>query len=203
MTHSDPDPPSDAERPSASTPVRNLGRILDEVRAGRIEGSDTLLPLVYDELRVLARQCMIGERADHTLDATALVHEAYLRLSGSEEIAWESRAHFFGAAAVAMRRILVEHARKRGRKKRGGGQRRVALDVVDLLDEADPEEVLAVEQAVDRLCALDERTGRIVHLRFYAGLSVEETAAALSISERTVRREWTLARAWLMRELSG
>jgi len=180
----------------------HLTRILREVAAGRALPSDALLPLVYDQLRAIARQRLRQERAGHTLNATALVHEAYLRLAGDAALPWENRAHFFGAAARAMRRILIDHARKRGRLKRGGtSAHQVPLSLLDLAADADAADVLAVDDAVERLCARDPRMGEIVHLRFYAGLSVEETAAALDISDRTVRRDWNLARAWLAREL--
>lgn len=187
-------------RPSAE---HALTRVLQDVGAGRADAADVLLPLVYEELRGMAQRRMRTERADHTLQATALVNEAYLRLVGDEDVAWENRAHFFGAAARAMQRILVEHARARGRRKRTGGRRRLPLNVVDLAFEADLEDVLAVEQAVERLGAFDPRLAEIVRLRFYAGLGVEDTARALDLSVRTVRREWTVARAWLARELGA
>ena len=185
--------PGDREQPA-------LTRLLQDVSDGRVE-SGALLPLVYEQLRALAQRHMQGERAEHTLQATALVHEAYLRLTGDEEIAWENRAHFFGAAARAMQRILVEHARARGREKRQGDRQRQPLSVVDLAVEADLDQVLAVQAAVEKLERVDPRMAEIVRLRFYAGLGVEETARALDLSERTVRRDWTLARAWLVREL--
>ena len=178
-----------------------LTRLLQDVSAGRTQAAEALLPLVYEQLRAIAQRNMQGERAEHTLQATALVHEAYLRLTGDDDIAWENRAHFFGAAARAMQRILVEHARARGRDKRLGGRQRQPLSVVDLAVDPDLEQVLAVQTAVERLEALDPRLAEIVRLRFYAGLGVEETAKALGLSERTVRRDWTLARAWLIREL--
>jgi RNA polymerase sigma factor (TIGR02999 family) len=181
--------------------AQNLTRILQDVAAGRARPSDVLLPLVYDQLRAIARQRLRQERASHTLNATALVHEAYMRLAGDAALPWENRAHFFGAAARAMRRILIEHARKRGRQKRGGQGTQVPLSLLDLVADADAGDVLAVDDAVEKLCARDPRMAEIVHLRFYAGLSVEETAAALDISDRTVRRDWNLARAWLAREL--
>jgi RNA polymerase sigma factor (TIGR02999 family) len=144
---------------------------------------------------------MADERPDHTLQATALVHEAYLRLVGSHEVAWENRAHFYVAAAEAMRRILIEHARKRGRIKRGGDRARVPLNTVYLAEKAYPEEIMSVDSAIRRLEERDSRMARIVRLRFFAGLSTEEIAETLGLSDRTVRREWALARAWLHREL--
>jgi len=186
------------EQPPAA---QSLTRILQDISAGRAKASDELLPLVYDELRSLARQRLREERVNHTLNATALVHEAYLRLAGDDKVAWENRAHFFGAAARAMRRVLIDHARKRNRLKRGNEHRQVPLSVVDLMVDADRDEVLAIDAAVEKLAARDQRMAEIVHLRFYAGLSVEETASALGLSDRTVRREWAVARAWLSREL--
>lgn len=184
-------------------PPGHLTRILREVGAGRAPPDRELLPLVYEELLQLARQRLRDERANHTLNATALVHEAYMRLAGNDPAAWDNRAHFFGAAARAMRQVLIDYARKRGRAKRGPGGQRVPLSVVDLATEAPIDDVLAVDGAVEKLAAMDPRMADIVQLRFYAGLSVEETAAALGLSERTVRREWSLARAWLVRELEG
>ena len=168
---------------------------------GRAKASDELLPMVYEELLLIARQRLRDERAHHTLNATALVHEAYMRLVGDDTAAWENRAHFFGAAARAMRQVLIDYARRRGRAKRGGEARRLPLSVVDLAVEAPVEDVLAVDRAVEKLAQKDPRMADIVQLRFYAGLSAEETAAALGLSERTVRREWSLARAWMMKEL--
>jgi RNA polymerase sigma factor (TIGR02999 family) len=195
------------EAPSTRTPrveppsARHLTRVLQDVGAGRARASQELLPLVYEELLLIARQRLRDERAHHTLNATALVHEAYLRLVGDDTAGWQNRAHFFGAAARAMRQVLIDYARKRGRAKRGGEQRRIPLNVVDLAVESPVEDVLAVDGAVEKLAEKDPRMAEIVQLRFYAGLSVEETAAALELSERTVRREWSLARAWMMREL--
>jgi RNA polymerase sigma factor (TIGR02999 family) len=180
-----------------------LTRILKDVGAGRARASDELLPLVYEELLLIARQRLREERVNHTLNATALVHEAYLRLAGDDSACWESRAHFFGAAARAMRQVLIDYARRRGREKRVGGRRQLPLNVVDLAVEAPLEDVLAVDQAVERLAQQDRRLADIVQLRFYAGLSIEETASVLGISERTVRREWLLARAWLLKALDG
>jgi RNA polymerase sigma factor (TIGR02999 family) len=146
---------------------------------------------------------MHRERAGHTLQATALVHEAFVRLLGDADVAWDSRGHFYVAAAEAMRRILIEHARSRGREKRGGGRQRVPLSVVDVPASADdPEQILAVDDALRRLEGEDPDAANVVRLRFYAGLGVEETARALGKSPRTVAREWAFARAWLMDELS-
>jgi len=153
--------------------------------------------LVYDELRTLARSHLRHERPDHSLQATALVHEVYLRLLGSDLPSWNDRQHFFRAAAEAMRRILIEHARKRSRKKRGGKRVRVEISGIDLAEEQDPDQVLALDDAFRRLEEQDPKAADVVRLRFYAGLSVAETATAMDLSERTVKREWAFARAWL------
>ncbi len=176
---------------------------LEAASAGDPRAARELLPLVYVQLRKAAQLQMAGERPDHTLQATALVHEAYLRLVGSRQTNFDNAAHFYVAAAEAMRRILIEHARKRARIKRGGDQRRVSLSAAYLAEEARPEEIMSVADAIGRLEKLDGRMARIVRLRFFVGLSVDETAEALGLSGRTVRREWALARAWLHRELSG
>lgn len=159
--------------------------------------ADRLLPVLYDELRALARAQLRHERPDHTLQPTALVHEAYLRLLGGGQPPWNDRQHFFRAAAEAMRRILIEHARKRSRVKRGGKQIRVELSGVDLAGDQDLDQLLALDDAFRRLEEQDPQAADVVRLRFYAGLSVEETAQAAGLSERTVKREWAFARAWL------
>jgi RNA polymerase sigma factor (TIGR02999 family) len=179
-------------------------RLLERASSGDPTAARELLHLVYEQLRASAAQRMVAERQDHTLQATALVHEAYLRLVGEGHTTWDGRAHFYIAAAEAMRRILIEHARKRGRRKRGGDWRRTTLDSVDLAREPAPvEDIVSVDQAIRRLEERDERMAKIVRLRFFAGLSVQEVAAALGITDRTVRREWAVARAWLYRELAG
>ena len=172
-------------------------RLLDTIESGDASAADKLLPLVYDQLRAIARQRMAQEHAGHTLQATALVHEAYLRLVGGKEVAWENRAHFYRAAAEAMRRILIEHARKRGRVKRGGDRHRAPVSVADLAVKQDFEEIVAVDDAIRRLEEEDAEAASVVRLRFFAGLSVEETARTLDLSPRTVAREWAYARAWL------
>ncbi len=165
--------------------------------ANRREVFDRLLPLVYDQLRGLARAHLRHERQGHTLQATALVHEAYMRMLGAENPSWNDRAHFFRAAAEAMRRILIDHARKRRRIKRGGGLVQVTLGDVEVGAGLPLEDLLALDEAIQRLEGQDPRMAEIVRFRFFAGLSVEETAEALETSERTVKREWALARAWL------
>ena len=174
--------------------------LLDWSRGDRA-AFDELVPIVYGELRRLARHYMRGERGGHTLQTTALVNEAYLRLVDHENIQWQSRAHFFGVAAQAMRRVLVDHARSRGYAKRGGGAVKVTLEEGALVAPARAEEVMAVDEALARLEALDPRKARVVELRFFAGLSNEEAAEALGVAEVTVRREWRTAKAWLLREI--
>ena len=182
---------------------KDVTRLLDAVGAGDPRAAQELLPLVYDQLRKAAQRQMAGERSDHTLQATALVHEAYIRLVGSHQTDWDSRAHFYVAAAEAMRRILIEHARKRDRIKRGGGEKKVPLSAVYLAEEARPEEIMSVDDAIRRLEERDSRMAKIVRLRFFAGLSVDEIATSLGLTGRTIRREWALARAWLHRDLGG
>ena len=183
----------------------------DDARIGP-RGSAELLDLVYSELRELARARMRHERSDHSLQATELVHAAYLRLQQGSPKAWESRGHFFAAAAEAMRRILIEHARARGRRKRGGDAEgrpaaKLGLDFAGLSDlaaaESDPDTVLALAEAIEDLAKHDSRLAEVVKLRFYAGLAVEETAEALGTSPRTVKRDWNFARAWLFERLRG
>lgn len=175
-------------------------------RQGDARALDALLPLVYDEMRRLAGGYIRNERPGHTLQPTALAHEAYLRLLDQRQVSWQNRAHFMGLAAQAMRRILTDHARKRHALKRGGDAVHVELQDVDVSSAAaDPMGVSAEEldDALERLGALDERQVKVVELRFFAGLSIEEAAEVLSISPATVKRDWTLARAWLHRELKG
>ncbi len=156
-----------------------------------------LLPVVYGELRRLAQNRMGKERAEHTLQATALVHEAYLRLVGTEEMDWKGRRHFFGAAAQAMRRVLVDHARKVKSQKRGGERARLSITVANLVTEDDPDKLLALDDALTRLEEEDARAAEVARLRFFSGFGVEETALALDVSSRTVMREWSYARARL------
>ncbi len=183
--------------------MSDVTRILYAIEGGDAKAARELLPLVYDQLRKIAQQRMAGERTGHSLDATALVHEAYLKLVGDDdsELRWANRAHFFAAAAEAMRRILVDHARARGRQKRGGEGARLSLSVATLGVEQDADEVMALDDALRKLEKHDSRMARIVSLRFFAGLSVDETAESLELSARTVKREWSVARAWLYREL--
>jgi RNA polymerase sigma-70 factor, ECF subfamily len=168
----------------------------------RASAAAKLMPLVYDEFRALAARHLRHERADHTLQPTALVHEAYLRLIDQTRVDWQGRTHFFAVGAQAIRRILVDHARQRKRQKRGGGAGRVALDESVALAPQRAEEILALDEALENLAKLDSRQAQIVEMRFFAGMSVDEVAGVLGVSKRTVEGDWTMARAWLMRELS-
>jgi len=162
---------------------------------------EALWSIVYESLRHMAGHQMRTERGDHTLDATALVHEAYLRLIGRENLEWRTRGQFFATAAEAMRRILVEHARARGAQKRGGDRRRVSVSLADLVQDREPEDFLAVDEALSRLEEMEPRSGSIARLRLFAGLSVAETAEALGLPLRTVERDWSFARVWLYEAL--
>ncbi|TAH34322.1 MAG: sigma-70 family RNA polymerase sigma factor [Planctomycetota bacterium] len=175
-----------------------LTRLLQAGAAG-----DELLPLVYEELRLIARRRMLEERAGHTLQATALVHEAWFRVAGSSEVEWRNRRHFYAAAAEAMRRILIDHARRAKSQKRGGGARKISLGAADAPALLDADQVLGLSVAFERLAEEDPEAAEVTRLRFYAGLSAAETAAALEISERTVHRKWTYARARLFELLGG
>ncbi|HVQ26891.1 MAG TPA: ECF-type sigma factor [Planctomycetota bacterium] len=179
-----------------------LSLLLQAAGEGRVSQAE-LFPVVYAQLRELARQQMGAERTGHSLQPTALVHEAWLRLGGNDAVTWQGRAHFFGSAAEAMRRILVDHARGRNAQKREGGFARLPLDAVELAAADDPWQVLALDEALGRLEAHDERLAKVVRLRFWAGLGEREVAELLQVSERTVRNDWKLARAWLARELQG
>lgn len=162
---------------------------------------DRLVPIVYDELRRLAHYYMQGERAGHTLQTTALVNEAYLRLAGIKGLQWRDRAHFFAMAGTLMRRVLVDHARRQQRDKRGGGVSVTSLDG-HAVTAAPSVDIVALDQALERLAAVDPQQSRVVELRFFGGLSIEETAEALGISPATVKRDWTTARTWLHHELT-
>jgi len=182
----------------------DVTRILAELRgADPDQAWNRLVPLVYAELRGIARSHLRRERSSHTLAATALVHEAYLRLLGGNYPTWNDRQHFFRAAAEAMRRVLVDHARKRARVKRGSKPVRISLSDVSIVTDDDPAALLALDEAIQRLEQQDPSAAEVVRLRFFAGLSVEDTAQALDLSERTVKREWAFARAWLYDALGG
>lgn len=169
---------------------------------GDQEAFDRLMPLVYAELRRLAGAYLAGERRGHTLQATALVNEAWLQLVDSGAREWQNRAHFFGVAAQMMRRVLVDHARSRNSLKRGGGAQQVTFDEGAIVSHERVAEIVALDDTLRALAAFDERKSRIVELRFFGGLSIEETADALQVSPGTVMRDWTLAKAWLQREMS-
>ena len=177
-------------------------RLLAAMTAGDRTAFDGLFPLVYDELRAIAHRQLRGERTGHTLATTDLVHEAYFTLVGIDRVSWADRAHFLAVAARAMRRVLINRAVARGAQKRGGNQDRAALDVDALSAEMPDEQMLALDEALQLLEARNERYGRIVECRFFAGMSIEETASVLCVSPATVKRDWVLARAWLHRELS-
>jgi RNA polymerase sigma factor (TIGR02999 family) len=171
---------------------------------GDRNAGDRLLPLVYAELRRRAAAAMRRENEGNTLQATALVHEAYLRLVDQDRVAWRNRAQFYGVAAQVMRRILIDHAREHVAQKRGGGARQVTLSGIEAPSDSDEAvDVLALNDALDRLALLDARQARLVELRYFGGLGIEETAEALDVSPATVKREWATARAWLRRELSS
>jgi RNA polymerase sigma factor (TIGR02999 family) len=177
--------------------------LLVEWRGGNPEALDRLMPLVYDELWSLARRYLRHERPNHTLQPTALIHEAFFKLIDQRRVQWQSRGHFFGIAARVMRRILVDHARSRSAAKRPPMASRLSIDDIDVACERPGVEVLALDQALARLAALDPQQERIVEMRFFAGLTIDETATALNISPDTVRREWSMAKAWLYRSLSA
>jgi len=184
---------------SASTDATQLLRAW---REGDKSALERLMPIVYQDLRRRARGYLLAERADHTLQATALVNEVYIRMVDYRRMQWQDRAHFFAVSAQLMRRILVEHARRRN-LKRGGGMRHVSLEQAPEVGCARTREVIALDEALNELARMDPRKARVVELRYFGGLSVEETAEALSISAVTVRRDWTSAKAWLYRELSA
>jgi RNA polymerase sigma-70 factor, ECF subfamily len=183
-------------------PSGEVTELLIQLKNGNRNAESRLMPLVYAELRRLAAHYMRGERSGHTLQATALVHEAYLRLVGIKDVDWQNRAHFFGVAASLMRRILVDHARAKQAKKRGGTDQKVSLDEAVLVEREAPEQLLALDEALERLAKRDARQARIVDLRYFAGLSEEEAAEVLGISVRTVKRDWNVARAWLYQQLN-
>lgn len=194
------------QQPRPEAPPSDVTRLLVAWSAGDPAAGERLLPAVYAELRRQAARAMRREGSDHTLQTTALVHEAYLRLVDQDRVVWRSRAHFFGVAAQLMRRILVDHARGRHAAKRGGGLQRLALDDGDApTAAADTEgiDVIALHEALERLATFDPVQARLVELRYFGGLNIDETADALDVSPATVKREWAIARAWLRRELTA
>jgi RNA polymerase sigma factor (TIGR02999 family) len=175
-------------------------QILDAIRGGEAS-ADELITLVYEELRRMASRELAGEQPGHTLQATALVHEAYLRLLGDRECSWENRRHFFAAAAEAMRRVLVESARRKGAQKRGGSLSRHDLSDFEGFHSITPDDILAVDESLDRLAAADEQAAALVKLRYFGGLTINETANVLGVSPRTANRLWAYARAWLIKDM--
>jgi RNA polymerase sigma factor (TIGR02999 family) len=186
-----------------TSPPSDVTRLLQAWSTGDSKALDELMPVVYAELHRLARAMLRGEREDHTLQATALVNEAYVRLVGQTRVHWLNRAQFFGTAGQLMRRILVDHARERRSAKRGGGVTRVELDEALGAAEARDIDILALDMALERLEQMDERQGRLVVLRFFGGLTIEEVAVVLDMSPATAKREWVTAKMWLRRELAA
>ena len=186
----------------AATP-NDVTQLLVAWGNGDSAARDALMPLVHDELRRLAHRYMGRERAHHTLQTSALVNEAYLRLIDQKDVKWQNRAHFYGIAAQMMRRILVDYARKRGFLKRGGDFRAVPLEEAMIVSPERAAEVVALDDALNSLAQLDVRKSKIIELRFFGGLSIEETAEVLGVSPGTVMRDWTFAKAWLRREITG
>lgn len=184
-----------------SSSSSTISQLLESVRNGDADAAYTLMPLLYNELHRLAMHYMRNERPGHTLQATALVNEAYLKLIDQREANWESRSHFIAVAAQVMRNVLIDHARGRQRVKRGGLQQKVPLEDVVLISEEQSDDLIALDTAMRRLSEIDERQSRIVELRYFGGLTVEQTAEVLGISPKTVKRDWAVARAWLHREL--
>ena len=181
---------------------QDVTQLLAAWRNGEQAALDQLLPLVYDELHRLAKSYMSRERQNHTLQATALVNEAYVRLAGQSPVEWQSRAHFFGIAAQIMRHLLVDHARSRQVAKRGGGGQQITLDEAAAVQPEISVEVLALHEALEKLAQLDSRKARIVELRYFGGLGTDETAEVLGLSEITIKREWLKAKAWLYHEMN-
>jgi RNA polymerase sigma-70 factor, ECF subfamily len=187
----------------AGTPSGDVTGLLRAWSAGDESAFEKLVPLVYQELHQRAGRYMAQERTGHTLQTTALVNEVYLRLVDSPQRNWENRAHFFAACAQLMRRILVDFARSRNYQKRGGGARKVPLEEALSVCNESPQQIIAVDDALKNLAAIDARKSRVVELRFFGGLSVEETAEVIRVSPETVMRDWKMAKVWLLREISG
>jgi RNA polymerase sigma-70 factor, ECF subfamily len=183
-----------------SEPSKEVTRLLANWSEGNAEAREQLMPLVYNELRRLAASYLRRERADHTLQPTALVHEAYMRLVEQKNVQWQGRSHFFAITAQLMRRILVDHARGHIADKRGGGAAKVPITEAIIMSQDRPAELLALDESLTRLAALDPQQGRVVELRIFGGLTVEETAEVLHISTATVKRDWSMAKAWLLQE---
>lgn len=188
---------TNAESPSGS----DVTTLLEKLAAGDENAQNELLPLVYAQLRSIAQARMSAENAGHTLQATALVHEVFLRMIGDRKLPWQNRAHFYAAAAQAMRRVLLDHAKSKRRQKRGGEFNRMPMNVADLASQQNPDQILALDEALCRLEEQNPEAAKIVRLRFYAGLSVDETALAMDMAPRTVDRRWKFARAWLYKAI--
>lgn len=183
----------------ATAPITQL---LSDLNAGDPKAYDRLVPLIYEELRVIAKRYRASEHNADTLNTTALVHEAFLKLTGQREVSWKNRSHFFGIAAQAMRRILVDYARQKRAQRRGGGHEKVDFDENRIGAAMRPESLLALDEALEQLAAFDPRMARIVEYRFFTGLKIEEVADMLEISTATVNRDWALAKAWLHRAMT-
>ena len=183
--------------------MSDVTRILTAIEQGDARSTDELLPLVYNELRRMAAHKMAGEPAGHTLQPTALVHEAWLKLVDSPLQSWQNRAHFFGGAAEAMRRILVERARRKGRQRRGSGAEHLDADEIEIASPAPDDQLLALHEALDRFAMLEPQQAELVKLRYFVGLKIEEAAEVLGISEATAKRWWAYARAWLFNEVQN
>jgi RNA polymerase sigma factor (TIGR02999 family) len=187
----------------STTPSGQVTQLLRAWSDGDPHALEHLLPLVEAELRRLARGYMSRERREHTLQPTALINEAFIRLAGAQSVRWQDRAHFFGISARLMRRVLVDHARARGFQKRGARAEKISLDEQSIRAPEPPLDIVALDLALDALAAKDERQSRVVELRFFGGLTVEETASVLQVSSETVKRDWRLAKLWLLRQLEA
>lgn len=194
--------PRDVRVSVPPTPTARVTELLHQWTLGDEVARDALVPLVYDELRRVARRCLVGQRPDHTLQSTALVHEVYIRLFNHESVRWDDRIHFFAVAAQLMRRILVDHARTRNAAKRGGHMVSIMLDEQVAKAKERTLELVALDDALTELSRMDAQQARIIEMRFFAGLSIEEVAQVLGVSPATVKRDWAVARAWLYSQLS-
>jgi RNA polymerase sigma factor (TIGR02999 family) len=181
----------------------NVTRTLTRLSRGESDAADELMPLIYEQLRALAADALRRERPDHTLQPTALVHEAYLRLADHADITWQDRAHFFAVAATTIRRILIDHARRHRALKRGGDHQHLTILPSDGAADDRGVELLALSDALERLATIDERKSRVVELRYFGGLDISQTAEVMGVSHATVERDWAMARAWLYRDLVG
>ncbi len=183
--------------------LQQITKLLVDWSEGNEFAQDQLFPLVYEELRQMARRYMRRQPSEHTLQTTELIHEAYLKLANQDEKAWQNRAHFFGVAAKAMRHILVDYARSKQSRKRGDWKSRVTLSENVIISTENSDEMVALDDALKQLSTLDERKSRVVELKFFGGLNIEEIAEVLKISDKTVKRDWRFARTWLLRQLAG